>query len=83
MGCHIRKQQKPIILDPDLKDKEYQYQIKGQGARKMQIYQWGEIKIQSIRMFLEILVSQKYHYEKKKYYSTIYFHKLKGSKPSI
>ncbi|CAD8132185.1 unnamed protein product [Paramecium octaurelia] len=48
MGCHFRKQQKPIILDPDLKDKEYQYQIKGQGARKMQIYQWGEINLQSI-----------------------------------
>ncbi|CAD8140856.1 unnamed protein product [Paramecium pentaurelia] len=48
MGCHIRKQQMPIILDPDLKDKEYVYQIKTKGARKMQIYQWGEINLQSI-----------------------------------
>ncbi|CAK56234.1 unnamed protein product (macronuclear) [Paramecium tetraurelia] len=77
MGCHIRKQEKPIILESEVKNKEYIYQLKNQGARKMLIYQWGEINLQSIGMSLNVQVSQQYHYEKKKHHLNKYMQQLK------
>ncbi|CAD8138043.1 unnamed protein product [Paramecium octaurelia] len=66
MGCHIRKQEKPIILESNKKNNEYIYQLKNQGARKMLIYQWGEINLY-----------QQYHYEKKKHNLNKYLQQLK------